>query len=151
MLFSCGRYSIEDFSFERQDYLGEELRTDGFFYQKFSSTQYEMFFLYRNGVVYGPHIYPASSVQELEESLEARYSAPPINDGIPSDWGIFQIIGNEIIMENWGQGNSGPDPVIRRDGIIFGISDINFGTEDGGIYEFLSSPFKRDSTNQWID
>ena len=148
-LFSCDKYSRKDFSFERMDYEGDELKINGYFYREFNTDSYEVFYLYKNGVIYGPHIYPISTINELEDFLAK--DALESNEENPTSWGVFKINGKNIIIEEWGEGTGGPYPVIEREGIIENNNSINFSVPIDVIFEFQEFSPKRDSINEWIE
>ena len=147
--FSCDKYAREDFSFERMDYEGDEIQINGYYYRAFDSESFESFFLYRNGVIFGPHIIQASTKQELEEILFD--DAENGGEMLPFNWGIYLISDYDITIERWGQTQAGPYPVIRMEGLIEEDNRLDFSAINEGVFEFQEFSPKRDSTNQWIE
>ena len=151
LFLSCDKYSRKDFSFERMDYEGDEIQINGYFYDKRNADEYEVFYLYRNGVVFGPHIYRQHTSQsDLEENLRSR-ALTHTEDGTPPDWGIFQVIDDDVILEVWDQIGGGPYPVHRMEGVIQENNTLDFSAINEGVFEFQEFSPKRDSTNQWIE
>ncbi len=97
---SCDKERNDDkLSLPRQNYYGNELKIDGFYYMY--SSDYKLMqikFLYSNGIEYvlGSGF---SSIEEIEKILdEGRYKK---NSKV--SWGIFIISNNEIQSEHWGE------------------------------------------------
>lgn len=148
-------WQYDELTFEKTPYPGEHLRTDGYWYSPYSSTDgdtlYDIHFFYRNGIVrYGG---AGPSLSELEtDALEN--GEPP-----RSWWGLFTISGDQIEFERWYPGEY--ETAYIRSGRI--LSDTTFiitesrRSRGGDIqekneyYYFRAFTPKPDSTNRYID
>ena len=103
---SCLKENIS-LSNTREDYLGNQLRIDGFFHQ-ITKDGYivNTFFYYRNGILFkipvrSEFMDPADFVSLLtKETIE-------FNRKRKYNWGVFKIKGNEFISEHWETPTSG--------------------------------------------
>jgi len=102
ILFSCLKDNIP-LSNVREDYTGEELRIDGFYYQKTSEGYINtpLYFFYRNGITFKLNFNleninnPVDCIPELtNERIEAHRKRK-------YNWGIFKINKNEFLREEW--------------------------------------------------
>ena len=144
-VYGCNKYAREDFSFERQNYIGSELSTDGFYYKK-KDDQYLVFFLYRNGVFYGGLFHHATNLEDLTNTISIKNV-----EDVPYLWGIYQVLNENLIVEKWESGTGGPYPVYQMGAEIINDTTLLF---DNSLYDTMYyhkySP-KPDSTNVWIN
>lgn len=140
----------------RTDYVGRELQTDGFYYNKNFGT----FMLYKNGVYLGGYstITGVYSVEGLLDFWQnARFLAIMKKD--PTSWGVFEIKNRSIRIEKWFGRNFGePLQVARILGTILNDSTIVI-TESfyrpqhkmkSDTFHFYPMWLKPDSTNPFI-
>ena len=85
---------------QRNDYVGSELRTDGYYYyQEESGHVYTtVMFLYRNGVTLSARSYSTLDLEIVEKEMISKYDK--LGKEKPY-WGVFKIINNRIEYEQW--------------------------------------------------
>lgn len=119
----CGKFCKDmKLSFERQDYTGKELRTNGYYYGDFTKSDsfYYIWYLYRNGVFYQGGSVPAKDAENgviREDIIET----PVANSMLVS--GAFRVVGDKIEIEGW-QPTLGCHKTMSRKGKI--INDSTF-------------------------
>lgn len=143
---SCGHR--KKFELIREDYLGDNIRLDGFYYNKPELTH---FFLYRNGIMYS-----SDNTDENFNDLLDYYKNPENYNNVynlPYYWGVFQIDNKDIKFETWVSGDAfGGYSTRQFDGRI--INDTTLIINDqGGSNTFYFHKFspKPDSTNTFIE
>jgi len=160
LLSSCLKENIP-LSNSREDYLGDQLRIDGFYHQ-INKDGYivNVWFYYRNGILFQIPIRseitdPAAFISLLtKETIES-------NRKRKYNWGIFKIKGNEFLSEHWETPTQGNYlATITMTGEI--LSDTSYvitkyinsqrGMSGGGDSYWYFYPFspKPDSTNVFI-
>lgn len=155
MLNSCGKDEL--LQAERADYLGSELRVDGYYFLTYDNNIISIRFFNRNGILLdGPapdHSQPGA-LSELEDDFR---SGKYYNDckNIKTDWGIFSISGDRIRVDRWGYGDGGPLPSVVETGVIlsktsFRIDKVNNRYVTPEIYQFKHFPYKPDSVCKFI-
>lgn len=86
-------------TFERQDYSGNEIRLDGYFYLPWNDSDRTRisrgFFFYTNGVV---HVTSSGEISKLEDNFVRDGYHNKIKDWHTS-WGLFKINGTKIEIE----------------------------------------------------
>ena len=99
---SCKKDFMKDdgFSLERMPYTGNQLRIDGYYYQKVNSSLFSVYFLYSNGIILsaGGVFTDKTAIDNYirEEFLETlSYKESKIL------WGLFAIDGANIRFERW--------------------------------------------------
>lgn len=143
----------EEFKLKKVNYLGSELRIDGYYYLKYESG-YCSFFLYKNGMFLSNgctnHI---ESVEELDLLLSDSALQERKNKH-QYVWGLYKVIEDKVIIERWETWNGMPFKVKRSNGNL--ISNTKFSTsamknlEVFEIYEYREFSPKPDSTNRFI-
>lgn len=146
--------SDDKFSLTKRTYIGNELRTDGFYChigQNMNGHLYSYYFFYKNGIIR----YGGGSNDSLFYANVGWVSASYKNN-----WGIFNINGNQIKFEKWEPSSGGPFPAYLRTGEI--LNDTTFKItqlqrSDGtnvstvnDVYHFKKFSPKPDSTNNFI-
>ena len=97
--FSCKEwFEDEDFSLTREEYSGDEIRTDGYYYYYYNQNSSLTFItiFYRNGIVIDN--IGGGTLLEIEQSLsngELYQNATKIKDV----WGIYRVEDNRIMIE----------------------------------------------------
>jgi len=158
--------SLDDkLTLERVDYLGSELRIDGYYYEYIyvngnpNPTGITPFFLYRNGIIFG---YVGVSIDRIDKLEESFRNGEYVNNAKKYQWGVFQINGTQIRYEKWVP-VEGPLLACTYEGVI--LNDTTFVINkyyralDAGkkvpseiYWEFHFKQFspKPDSTNRFI-
>lgn len=123
MLLSCrGERWDDDLTLPNQHYSGNELKTDGYYYRS-ASSNYEVIFLYRNGVVlHGTYVPFAEITQQEQEYANGTFYSFIKED--KTSWGRFVVEGNVIKREFWQPGNGNPLDAYTHSGTI--INDSTF-------------------------
>ena len=91
----------DELSLQRIDYVGTQLRIDGYYYEDLSESPEQKYtsvlFLYQDG------IYLGSSGYDINAAILGEMNIEQINSALKSKaaWGIFQINGNIIEIEHW--------------------------------------------------
>jgi hypothetical protein len=162
---SCKKLGLcedDNLSIVRKDYLGDELRIDGFFieYQQDSSEEYtNLKFFYQNGVELGFLDYNNKAnnsgdldIDKIDNSLKSIGA-----------WGVYNISGKKIEIERYRITINGCRKTTYQEGEIqndttFIINRIEY--RDGGKIESVETPnstfyfrpldTKPDSTNSFI-
>ena len=148
----------DEFTLQRKDYTGNELRIDGYYYD---GCRVQLF--YKNGI----HLYGGGCHKENElKELETIFSNGTFHDAIYDDetsWGVFIIENDTIKFERYNP-PSGPGYMhsFIREGPI--INDTTFRivriyryedgvkkvTETNDLYHFKKFSPKPDSINNFI-
>jgi hypothetical protein len=158
-LLSCDEFRDDVMTLQKQPYLGNELRTDGYYYYWHENNIcIAPHFFYKNGcslVIPGTY----SDLKEAEEKIEHSYIQNLAYRDAQYHWGSFHINGNHIMMQYY-QGDNYRTIVKVKEGRI--LNDITFqmilcyrvNGEDreniNEIYHFRQFSPKPDSTNKWI-
>jgi len=155
----CGTlFSDEKLSMQREDYYGNELRIDGYYYCYFEKTDITVvYFLFRNGVIRHAGGYSRYIEDNREQEMVSYYGKSTSK----TDWGVFIINGNKIEYEKWVEAPSGVRATINRragyieNDTIFHITEsYNSGTGEtkqvNEIWHFKQFDNKPDSTNVFI-
>ncbi len=165
--FSCKLFETEydEFTLKKQNYTGNELRIDGYYYREFESDcqSLKIYFLYRNGIILrgGNPCIDEIGIRENEFS-NGEWSKYVEEDEI--SWGVFVIENDTIKFERYNP-PSGPGYLhsLVREGPI--INDTTFRiirlywfkdgekiiTETDDLYHFKKFAPKPDSTNNFIN
>ena len=156
---SCLKENVE-LNFPREEYLGDNLRIDGFYYQKKSDGTMNnlLHFFYKNGVIF--EIIISKDIAVLSECI-----AELTNELVESQrkrkyhWGIFIIKNNDFYSEQWATPIDGNYVhLITQTGEILSDTCFMITKFDNGIniydvhgmwYFYPYSP-KPDSTNTFI-
>lgn len=146
LILSCtGCKGPEELSFERTDYLGGNIKFNGFYY---NASDYEYFIFYQNGV------YHTAFAAEMNVDWIEDYYADPVNfegvEDLPYFWGAFRESSiNNIEMEGWLSSDGGGGyPLYSQTGEIISASTILIGEET---FSFIPLVIKPDSVLSWIN
>jgi len=164
---SCKKIDLfqdDELSLSRQDYTGNQLRIDGYYYFNYtnSSIDYiDVYFLYRNGIILYGFSGLSSELPDLEESYKdgTFYNQAK---SIKFLWGIHQIEGSSIKFERWYPSEKPYKAYVREGEIIndtiFTITE-SYRMKNGKkseveskneVYHFREFSPKPDSTNSFI-
>ena len=159
---SCSKWhDDEKLTLPKQPYLGNELRTDGYYYYTMDSEYFRSItFFYRNGVVFQP-IGDAHSLQEVDEYVINKLVGENSYHDVQWSWELFNIENDRILINYWVPPK--PHQCYIEEGTI--LNDTTFVlqryyrmengevTDEGNINEtfhFRQFSPKPDSTNMFI-
>lgn len=156
LVASCSPTWRQKLSMPRTDYTGQELKTDGFYYNK----NFGSFILYRNGVYLGGFsgVMGVNSVEGLHNFWQNPRFLSDCKK-YPADWGVFQVQNNTINIEKWFERNAGEAaPTARIIGKILNDSTVVITesffppqhTIKSDTFHFYPMLLKPDSTNAFI-
>ncbi len=160
ILSSCN-CDDEELTLTRMDYVGNELRVDGYYYYEFESDvpRVAIYFLYKNGIVIDGGSPAVSQISEREQQYESGEYYDLIKSS-KDNWGVFKVVGNEIDIERWYPGDP-PLKVFLNTGEIINDTSFritSFSNPDGSdpeardeLYRFKAFSPKPDSTNVFIE
>jgi hypothetical protein len=148
----------DDFSIEKESYLENNLRIDGYYYHfNYDSTKISTLFFYENGVAitaFGQR--PVNSFEKNLRSGEFYNSIK--NDRI--EWGLYSIENKNIKVEHLqGCGYITPcaylyiGTILNDTTILFTEHNATEGSDDNkcnNLYHFKEFSPKPDSTNQFV-
>lgn len=122
-IFSCrGERWDDDLTLPKQDYTGNQLRVDGYYYSITSNNNYQIFFYYRNGCVLEAGVVEADNLAASEQSYMNGTFYNAVKN-YKHDWGRFTIEGAMIKDELW-KPNTGPLEAYTSEGQI--LNDTTF-------------------------
>lgn len=163
---SCkkSRFSDDELHLFKQDYKGNQLRIDGYYFRKevFDGEETGVpFFLYKNGIILNLGGFDVGNQNEWEQNINGSEIETARNHKM--SWGIFIIEGSLIKFEKWYPSNSRNLPAYIREGII--LNDTTFKItksyrmqngkktetdKEDELYYFKHFSPKPDSTNTFI-
>jgi len=159
-MFGCNKLcSDEKLSMQREDYVGNELRVDGYYYiqdEKHQNTSIK--FLYQNGIILTGGGYSGTDLNVVEAEMVKVYSEIRKHK---NHWGVFSITNDQILTEAWDDPLGGCSlPTVKCRGYIqndttFHIVESYFSNTKKTYYsdkvwyfkQFFNKP---DSTNNFI-
>ena len=153
-MLSCNKlFPDEKLSMQQEDYNGNEVRTDGYYYTYSKSYNSSgliadfttVFFLYRNGIILSAGAYEKTGFDILEEAMLRRYESI---QNKKTGWGVFIVKNNKIEYEQWSTSVGGGLPVFKNSYII--VNDTTLKRYNEIIYHFKQFSPKPDSTNVYI-
>jgi hypothetical protein len=152
LLSNCNKlFKDEELSLKRVSYIGNELKTNGYYYSYYTNkatppeTYTVAFFLYRNGVMLSARAYESINLDTVEKKMLKRYESLREEK---IGWGVFVVKDNKIEYEQWSTSAGGGLPVFKNSYIIENDSTLtNLG---GNIYHFRQFSPKPDSTSNFI-
>lgn len=160
-IFSCrGERWDDDLTLPKQDYTGNQLRIDGYYYRVTDNNSYNIYFYYRNGTVLHAGFVDFDNLAASEqEFMNGSYYS--FAKKYKYHWGRFIINGTTIKDELW-KPNTGPFEAYTTEGII--LNDTTFkmtrqwrsckpkkDTEFEEVYQFKKFSPKPDSTNSYTN
>lgn len=149
-------------SLSRGNYVSSDFKTDGFYYSTYygDSKSHAIWFLYQDGTLFHCGIANEEEFKNINAFLKKEI---PVRRTHKESWGLFQLIGRNIVLEGWNTSVGGGLPRYRMEGKI--IDDSTFiinkfiGYEgwkaktvsvDSAIFRFFPYTPKPDSTNAYI-
>ena len=160
-LFSCrGERWDDDLTLPKQNFIGNQLKIEGYYYSMTDNNNYQIFFFYRNGTVLDAGIVTSQNLNDAELTFaNGVFYSSAIN--YKHDWGRFIISGTVIKREYWIP-NTGPLEAHTSEGII--LNDSTFKMiksyrsckpkkikEFETLYHFKKFSPKPDSTNRYTN
>jgi len=169
MLLSCcakdNIFKDDELSLEKESYEGEQLRIDGYYYYRYSTSKgYRLltYFLYNDGTL----IYGGAPLESNQSEKEQQYASGEFYENEKnrkSNWGVFQIDGNLIKFERWYPSQPPLKAYVREGEILndttFKITQ-SYRMKDGEkterkdrdeTFNFKEFSPKPDSTNKFVD
>ena len=146
---SCNKY--EPLHFERTPYFGNEVRTDGFWYQVNHSGMSDwmtVYFMYRDGTLLMTSAHRTTNPSEVTVD-DIPYQSP--NYYNQALWGVFVVEDDTLKWSEWFWPGPGSGKALLYNYVI--INDTCIQSEgEGDYYYFHPFEFKPDSTiaRQWI-
>ena len=126
LTWSCKDGLIKDddtLSLERTSYTGNQLRMDGYYYQKANSSLFSVYFLYSDGIILSAGG-DFSDETEIDRYVEAEFLQNLSYRETKYNWGVFVIEGNSVRFERWYPSSGPPLKAYVRAGEI--IDDTTF-------------------------
>lgn len=160
---SCNKDILSDdkLTLDKIPFTGNQLRIDGYYFQKMDNSIFTIYFFYNDGtVLYGGGSFPISEIEDYEVEFTSEEWITSAKES-KIRWGLFQIEGNRISFERWYPSSGGPLPAYIRTGEI--LNDTTFlinksirsdGSNEKELnetYHFKQFSPKPDSTNGFID
>ena len=163
---SCAKLGIlqdDELSLQRQDYTGNQLRVDGYYFYEYANGSIEyvsVYFLYRNAIILYGFSGLLSELPELEESYRNGTFYKHVKS-VKFHWGVHQIEDSKIAFEGWY--GERPYRVYGQEGVI--LNDTTFVITESyrlrngkkkelekinEVYHFKAFSPKPDSTNSFI-
>ncbi len=161
VFFSCrGERWDDKLILPKQDYTGNKLRVDGYYYRE-ADGRYDILFLYRDGTTLYGSAPLVSEIESMENSYANGEYYSIIKD-IKHDWGRFIVDGNSFTREFWQPSSGGPLDAYTHSGTI--LNDTTFQITQAWrsckpkkkndldrIYHFKQFSPKPDSTNAYTN
>jgi len=99
------------------------VRLDGFYYSKSDDDQpgYGITFLYRDGTLFHCGIASEEEFQNIGNFVAGEET---VRRKEKESWGLYNLIGNQFIMEGWSSSVGGGLPRYRKEGYIMNDSTI---------------------------
>ena len=151
----------DELSIKKANYSGNQLRIDGYFYQKIDGAYFSVYCFYNNGVILsaGGLFY---NQNEISNYIQTEFINRDSYNTRKYNWGAFNVEGNRIKFECW-YPSEAPYKAYVRAGVILndttfiinesyrmqGGKKTNIETENETYYFKQFSP-KPDSTNTFV-
>jgi hypothetical protein len=155
LFIACGKTFDEKLTLKREDYTGNELKVNGYYYTFFKETKITaILFLYRNGIVLSEGGFTSYNLEDIERQFNN------ISLKVKSNWGVFIVNGNTIQYERWIGSTGSRACTSKSTGYIINDTTIHFferyNSERNEKYSidetwhFKQFDNKPDSTNNFI-
>lgn len=156
VLLSCSKLNPPDDSISliREDYNGDKLSFNGYYYteiETYDGVIFSRYAFYRNGII--RYLGSSNSLQEVNFIMIETKQI----------WGVFQIENNNLKFERWYPSSSGPLKAYVREGEIFNDTTFriteSYRNQNGQkteidkrdeVFHFKSFSSKPDSINSFI-
>lgn len=145
---------------DKQNYTSDQLRIDGYYYEKIDGKYYSLYFFYEDGTII--HAGDGYTEQELTEQEKEMTTEEWINavKTYGTSYGRFIVDDDSIAFERWYPSSGGFSPVYLSSGKILNdttfviTQSINSGRPNGWrdkneTYHFREFSPKPDSTNPY--
>ncbi len=124
VISGCSKIMEDDeLSLKKTPYTGNQLRIDGYYYSRDSSSIYDSYIFYRNGVLLDGGGELSGSFSELENIFKSDLF-DSFNRESKTVWGLFVINESQISFETWYPSSGGGMPAYIMSGTI--INDTTF-------------------------
>lgn len=163
ILNSCSNSAEYELTIDKEPYLGNELRIDGYYYYQYDVNENEKYtivlFFYRNGVVFTANTFTTENFDIIEKFYLDGEHESFIKDR--DVWSTFKVNKDTLIYETWEppRVSIGPTPIKHYCEIINDTtyrvykrkhySESEF-EEVSETYHFRKFDHKPDSTNNFI-
>lgn len=147
----------EELTMVKTDYNGA-LKINGYYYNKLD-TGYELYILYKNGIVINNR-YTANSLSEIENTFLLNESSHEHTQSSKTSWGLFRVTNSTITKQGWRISRC-KRPVVEYRGEVLTDTSFNIktyvdengetNTIDESTYYFKAFSPKPDSTNDYIN
>jgi len=123
VMISCkklGLFQDDELSLSRQDYTGNQLRIDGYYFFEYTNSSIDyvsIYFFYKNGIILSGGSKLLSELPELEDSYRDGTFYNHVKS-IKFLWGVYQIEGINLKFERWFPSEK-PYRAYVREGVIF--------------------------------
>lgn len=159
LALSCKRPHL---AFDRTPFLGNELRTDGFYYYTYyPNSQWDttnrtyVFFLYKDGTILRGYTYNTVNIQDI--TIEMIKEDEKFLQEDSGSWGLFTVKDRNLYWSFW---HYGPDfhtyvsldsAIILNDTTFHEYRETSEGVIINNTYHFHQFPYKPDSSvaYQW--
>ena len=140
---------------EQRDYVGDNLRIDGYYYEDVENDYATIYILYKNGVVLSP---PSTSQSEMDKYYNELVDKVFWSDNIDM-WGLFAVEDSLISLEYYLPSMYGHHTYLMRGTIL---NDSTFRMIEGRrsvdskyesidhLFRFRQTEVKPDSTNRFF-
>ena len=164
---SCAKLEIlqdDELSLQRQDYTGNQLRVDGYYFSEYANGSIDyvrIYFFYKNGIILAGGSSLLSELPDLEESFRNGTFYKHVKS-VKFTWGVHQIEDSKIAFEGWY--GERPYRVYGQEGVI--LNDTTFRITQryrykngekteveskNEVYHFKAFSPKPDSSNTFVD
>ena len=163
ILNSCSNSAEYELTIEKEPYLGNELRIDGYYYYQEdgngSIVYTHVLFFYKNGVVFDGKSQRTGNLDTVEKYfLDGEHEVFLEYNDV---WSTFKVRKDSLIFENWNPPtvSQGPEPILNYCEIINDTTFRVYKTklysqkdfdEVNLTYHFRKFDHKPDSTNNFI-
>ena len=150
----------EDFTLQKMNYSGINLRIEGYFFREIEEDFYELFFLFEDGVFLSGGAMRVDGEEKTVDDSVLNFIELGYYKNNQYGWGIWIVENDQIVIEKWLPGSGGPYPVGRYVGEVLNDSTINIaftyqlppeGDEEKQQFTFREFSPKPDSTNTFIE
>lgn len=150
----------DELTLERQPFLGNELKTNGYYYYMNEGQIFDSYIFYKNGVIiHGKNSSPYTNNDPIGFMDGLFLSDSLVNDLSKFNYGIFQIQGDSIWIEKWIVFSGNRRVLLLSGNILNDTSFVLTRSENTGngnvfhmnkLFHFHALTPKPDSTNTFI-
>lgn len=154
--------SHDELSIARQNYSGDELRIDGYYYTEVNGLLFSASFFYKNGVFLDGGG-SKEDIKAMDNYIQNEFISRQGYKEYRVSWGVFLIGVNSIKFEHWYPSSGGSLKAYVREGVILNDSTFRITqsyrnqkgekteiTSRNETYHFRAFSPKPDSTNCFV-